>query len=389
MSNECVHHDYTMVENYIRELQWSPAATDTEKALVAGNIRGFYEHLRGLEAASTPLGFVDPSMLDYMKRHPANCGPYSEKYGQTMPVYASPEVSTVATLTTTAKVATPAIAAHGGSTLSCTMNHPKDWPCAICGTSAHGGSGEGSEIDWPFTYIMPHSGREYVPKDHAERKILDLEIEKLAWRMTAKAVDVYATGSADSLDKAVNRFLAWPLPKGFAPDCGISFDGRKDDEWNKGKSWPIGTNLFTADQAKAMFLHCVSLPPTGASDAEVELTELIDPVRYEVRGLMPVTRSPFTIWTECSREDYDKHVSTPNPCWEVRALMVKNGAAPEISLPSLPEPALTEQAEYLSNKYISYFTIDQMHAYAKAALTRSPARVHRRSVNNKSAPGRR
>ena len=53
-------------------------------------------------------------------------------------------------------------------------------------------------------------------------------------------------------DAMVDRFLAWPLPKDFAPDCGISFDGRKDDEWNKGKTWPVGTNLLTADQARAM-----------------------------------------------------------------------------------------------------------------------------------------
>jgi hypothetical protein len=44
--SECQHHDYTMVEDYIRGLQWSPAATDHEKSLVAGNIRGFYSHIR-------------------------------------------------------------------------------------------------------------------------------------------------------------------------------------------------------------------------------------------------------------------------------------------------------------------------------------------------------
>jgi hypothetical protein len=61
-----------------------------------------------------------------------------------------------------------------------------------------------------------------------------------------------------SIADMVNRFLGWKLPKDFCPDCGISFDGRKDDEWNKGKTWPIGTNLLTADQAKAMFEHCLA-----------------------------------------------------------------------------------------------------------------------------------
>lgn len=53
-------------------------------------------------------------------------------------------------------------------------------------------------------------------------------------------------------DEMVMRFLGWSLPRDFSPDCGISFDGRKDDEWNKNKTWPIGTNLLTAIQARAM-----------------------------------------------------------------------------------------------------------------------------------------
>lgn len=51
MSDKCEHHDYTMVEDYIRGLQWSAEATDHEKSLVAGNIRGFYSHIR--ESLST------------------------------------------------------------------------------------------------------------------------------------------------------------------------------------------------------------------------------------------------------------------------------------------------------------------------------------------------
>ena len=60
------------------------------------------------------------------------------------------------------------------------------------------------------------------------------------------------------IDKMVDRFLCWKLPKDFCPDCGISFDGRKDDEWNKNKTWPIGTNLLTADQARQMIEHLLS-----------------------------------------------------------------------------------------------------------------------------------
>jgi hypothetical protein len=57
----------------------------------------------------------------------------------------------------------------------------------------------------------------------------------------------------------VDRFLGWKLPKDFCPDCGVSFDGRKDDEWNKNKTWPTGTNLLTAEQAKAMFEYALGI----------------------------------------------------------------------------------------------------------------------------------
>ncbi len=56
----------------------------------------------------------------------------------------------------------------------------------------------------------------------------------------------------------VNKFLGWRLPKDFCPDGGISFDGRKGDEFNKNLSWPIGTNLLTADQAREMILFLLS-----------------------------------------------------------------------------------------------------------------------------------
>jgi hypothetical protein len=71
-----------------------------------------------------------------------------------------------------------------------------------------------------------------------------------------RAIDGGAAASAVTEDMVI-RFLMWPLPKDFGPDCGISFDGRKDDQWNKNKTWPVGTNLFTADQARAMLKYVI------------------------------------------------------------------------------------------------------------------------------------
>ena len=57
----------------------------------------------------------------------------------------------------------------------------------------------------------------------------------------------------------VDRFLGWRLPKDFHPDGGISFDREYNASYNANQGLPpsihepVGTNLFTADQAKEMF----------------------------------------------------------------------------------------------------------------------------------------
>lgn len=61
------------------------------------------------------------------------------------------------------------------------------------------------------------------------------------------------------IDKMVDRFLGWKLPKDFGPDAGISFKPTKPYEGDElGNSWwPVGTNLLTADQARQMFEHAL------------------------------------------------------------------------------------------------------------------------------------
>lgn len=43
------------IEKYIRSLPWSKDATETEKALVAGNIRAFYDYLKKEEILSSDV----------------------------------------------------------------------------------------------------------------------------------------------------------------------------------------------------------------------------------------------------------------------------------------------------------------------------------------------
>ncbi len=54
------------------------------------------------------------------------------------------------------------------------------------------------------------------------------------------------------LQRLVDRFLGWKIPGTFGPDCYVSFD---KDTALKNNSWPIGTNLFTAEEAKEMIQY--------------------------------------------------------------------------------------------------------------------------------------
>lgn len=73
------------------------------------------------------------------------------------------------------------------------------------------------------------------------------------------------------VDAMVSRFLCWKLPKDFAPDGRIKFDreflvfdgfdGAKTADISEMPAhfWPTGTNLFTAEQAKAMIEHLLGI----------------------------------------------------------------------------------------------------------------------------------
>lgn len=54
----------------------------------------------------------------------------------------------------------------------------------------------------------------------------------------------------NQIKQMVDRFLGWKLPIAFHPDAGITFaPGNKP---HSSPHWPIGTNLFSAEQAEAM-----------------------------------------------------------------------------------------------------------------------------------------
>lgn len=101
---------------------------------------------------------------------------------------------------------------------------------------------------------------EYARKDAREKAINQLwpmfgfELAQGLYReKQVKAADASSLGSRVS-DEMVSRFLSWKLPQDFAPDCYIKFD-KVDRVYADRGTWPTGTNLFTADQAKQMLQH--------------------------------------------------------------------------------------------------------------------------------------
>lgn len=74
-------------------------------------------------------------------------------------------------------------------------------------------------------------------------------------RRLAMAFGVAAPNTV--IEEMVTRFLTWKLPSDFAPDAGIYFE--PGGVTPNSPLWPIGTNLLTSAQARAMVLHMLGL----------------------------------------------------------------------------------------------------------------------------------
>lgn len=58
--------------------------------------------------------------------------------------------------------------------------------------------------------------------------------------------------SEAQIDYMVKRFLCWRLPEKFSPDGGIIFSSANN---RANGTWPTGTNLFDAEQARVMIQY--------------------------------------------------------------------------------------------------------------------------------------
>lgn len=72
-----------------------------------------------------------------------------------------------------------------------------------------------------------------------------------------------ADGAGKVSDEMVSRFLGWKVPQDFYPDCYVTFDREKASAPHA--SWPVGTNLLHAGQAREMLEHVIATQPTHPS----------------------------------------------------------------------------------------------------------------------------
>lgn len=78
-----------------------------------------------------------------------------------------------------------------------------------------------------------------------------------------------AEGVGEVSEEMVTRFLQWRLPDDFSPDAGISFKPEFNVEWNAQQGRPpqrhepVGTNLLSASQARAMLEHVLQPGPSA------------------------------------------------------------------------------------------------------------------------------
>ena len=106
---------------------------------------------------------------------------------------------------------------------------------------------------------MVRAGIRFLHADEHEPALIGAYRAMLAAAPKSNAPD--SVNVQNVTPEMVNRFLCWKLPESFSPDCGISFKRLKHYTGELVGDMPVGTNLFSADEAKAMLEHVLAAAP--------------------------------------------------------------------------------------------------------------------------------
>lgn len=147
----------------------------------------------------------------------------------------------------------------------------------------------------------------------------------------------------EQIKQITERFLAWCLPDDFSPDAGISFKPSYDVEPMRSRHWPVGTNLFSYNQAEAMVRHMLEGFSENGTPDEVtpqidhtddwmnwpkgEAAQLSTPEypRFLIMRMQRVSYSPFTQWGvwRCYKDKDERdaefaRLAIYQPAWKLR-----------------------------------------------------------------------
>jgi hypothetical protein len=83
-----------------------------------------------------------------------------------------------------------------------------------------------------------------------------------------RIADLESRTAVPDVEAMVDRFLGWKLPQDFAPDAGISFNPVYNEKspWGPMRHEPVGTNLFNAEQARAMVEYMLAAAPNAQEE---------------------------------------------------------------------------------------------------------------------------
>lgn len=120
---------------------------------------------------------------------------------------------------------------------------------------------------------LPYEAIRYVagfPAQYVEKYAIDYARAAIA--ATGRPATEQKEQQMKVTDEMVSRFLCWKLPDDFAPDAGITFKRVYNEKSPFGVSHhePVGTNLFTAPQARAMLEHVLASSPSLTQAREGE-----------------------------------------------------------------------------------------------------------------------
>lgn len=185
------------------------------------------------------------------------------------------------------------------------------------------------------------------------------------------------------IDRMVDRFLGWRLPANFGPDAGISFTPYHPQQTPDSPIWPSGTNLFTADQARAMFEYVLTddRPSVGSIlDAMVrdgDITEAdAQDISRRVRGL-PASPPPPPTTVYIRPTSTTRHnpilqfLGDTCQCWECKAGRKARSSAGTSGVP----PVQNDVGEY-----------DPMHPQFIAGFKLGHAAGRKRGIASSAAP---